>query len=317
MEAVDFGQERDNVIEGFLRNRRKTEELCAPLGVEDYLMSVTEDTSPPKWHLAHTSWFLENFILKKFQPGYEPHHPEFSFLFNSYYKTIGSYLPKLKRNILSRPSLEEVYNYRKRMTKAVKDLVEKTDSETYQKIRTILEIGIHHEYQHQELLLMDIKRSFFESPLKPLYQNTLPDHHEKEFSEATWLEIPEDLYRVGVSKYSSGFSYDNEGDGHFVWIDRFLLSSHLVTNDDYLAFMEDGGYENPKFWLSDGWDLKEREGWNHPLYWIKEGQDYWTMTLSGLRPLDLAAPVVHVSYYEAQAFAHWRNCRLPTEFEWV
>jgi ergothioneine biosynthesis protein EgtB len=316
MGTLDITESRDALLDVFLLNRQQTEMICEPLGKEDFLLSVTEDTSPPKWHLAHTSWFFENFILQKFKPGYEPHQQEFNFLFNSYYKKMGSYLPKHKRQVISRPSVDEVMRYRHHVTREVAAFLESVDYQRYQALRPILEIGIHHEQQHQELLLMDIKRNFFENPLRPKYQNSITESHECDFLETSWQEIPEDLYKIGLPKDTQEFAYDHEKDAHFVWLDRFLLASHLVTNDEYMAFIDEGGYDNPSLWLSDGWEMKERMNWEHPLYWVKDGQRWWTMTLYGMMPLDLAAPVVHVSYYEAQAYAQWKGCRLPTEFEW-
>lgn len=300
------------LVEAFLAVRNKTESLCVPLGPEDYMLSVTEDTSPPKWHLAHTTWFFEHFILEKYKKGYESFNPEFNFLFNSYYKQIGVYLPKSKRAYLSRPTTEEIYQYRHYVTDQVYKLIEV--SGIAEEIYKILEIGINHEQQHQELLLMDIKRNFFENPLRPKYASQVYLHAQN--SEAQWHTFHSGLVKVGIPREYVPFAYDNEKDQHNVWLESFMLSSHLVTNDEFLAFMEDGGYEDPKYWLSDGWDFKEKENWKAPLYWDKQGDAWWTMTLSGMVPLELSAPVVHVSYYEAQAYAKWKGCRLPTEAEW-
>lgn len=306
---------REELLNRFLVVRKRTELLCEPLSYEDYVISATEDTSPPKWHLAHTSWFFENFILQRYKRGYESFKPEFHFLFNSYYRRLGSFLPKSKRGILSRPSVEEVLQYRKIVTDTVYAFVSMAREEEYQKIKRILHLGINHEEQHQELLLMDIKRNFYENPLRPQYMNHqtttsyMNSHHQ-------WHNLPSGLITVGVSKNSEGFAYDNEKDAHSHWIESCMISSHLVNNDEYAAFIDEGGYDNPMLWLSDGWDLKEKEGWEHPLYWERHDQEWWTMSLAGMVPLDLSAPVIHVSYYEAQAFAHWKGCRLPTEFEW-
>lgn len=302
------------LAEKFLNVRKVTEDLCLPLADEDYCISVTEDTSPPKWHLAHTSWFFERFILQKFQGSYEPFRPEFNFLFNSYYKRIGSFLPKSKRSVLSRPTIEEVIQYRHFVTDAVMDLLHLRDPQENGDLLKILEIGINHEQQHQELLLMDIKRNFYENPLRPHYQNQV--FTSGEMGEEEWKRFHSGLVEIGVPLEYQTFAFDNEKDQHKVWIDNFQLSSHLITNDEYLAFIDEGGYDNPRFWLSDGWDYKEKENWQHPLYWEKDGQNWWVMTLSGMVPLELSAPVVHVSFYEAMAFARWRGARLPTEAEW-
>lgn len=298
----------------FMMVRKKTEDLCLPLADEDFTLSVTEDTSPPKWHLAHTSWFLEHFILRKFVHNYESYRPEFNFLFNSYYKRIGSYLPKTKRGFLSRPTVEEIFIYRQYVTEEVLSLTESIRYEDEGNFLKILEIGINHEQQHQELLLMDIKRNFFENPLRPRYHNEVLISGEIE--ECEWRTFHSGLVKIGIPTEYQEFAFDNEKDQHQVWLESYRLASHLVTNDEYIAFIEEGGYENPAFWLADGWEFKEKEKWEHPLYWEKSGPDWWVMTLSGMVPLELSAPVAHVSYYEAMAFAKWRGCRLPTEEEW-
>ncbi len=310
-----YHYQKEALIEFFLSVRRTTEALVKPLVYEDYIVSVTEDTSPPKWHLAHTSWFFENFVLKRIKKNYEPFRVEYGFLFNSYYRSLGGYLTKSKRNILSRPTVIEIMEYRHVITQTVVAQVESLEEEKFYLIKDVLELGIHHEQQHQELLLMDIKRNFFENPLRPHYS---PDHSHGPFvnSEPVWQNIPSGIVQIGVEKSSKEFAFDNERDSHKQWIESCMISSHLVSNDEYLAFIEEGGYDNPLLWLSDGWDLKEKEKWCHPLYWEKDGQKWWNFTLSGMMPLDLSAPVVHVSYYEAMAFAKWKGARLPTEFEW-
>lgn len=298
----------------FLETRRRTEELCHPLAKDDFMLSVTEDTSPPKWHLAHTSWFFERFVLQKFKNAYESYRPEFNFLFNSYYKHAGSYLKKSKRNVISRPTIDEVIQYRNFVTESVMSLLGTTGIENHGDILRVLEVGIHHEQQHQELLLMDIKRNFFENPMRPQYQKEV--YSQGDISEIEWREFNEGVVRIGVPENYQSFAFDNERPQHQVWLDSFQLCSRLVTNDEYAAFIDEGGYMNPKLWLSDGWEFKEKEDWQRPLYWEKQGQNWWVMTLSGMIPLDLSAPVVHVSYYEAQAFAKWKGVRLPTEAEW-
>lgn len=303
------------VVNRFQSVRSTTEQLCRPLVHEDFVLSVTADTSPPKWHLAHTTWFFENFILKRLNRSYEPYRNEFNFLFNSYYKRLGLYLSKDKRNVLSRPTTQEIFEYRKVVTNKVIDELHRLDEGELNEIMEVLELGINHEQQHQELLLMDIKRNFYENPLRPKYN---PDHSHGpyESSEVIWHNIPSGIVDIGVSKSSNEFAYDNEKDLHQQWIESCMISSHLVTNEEYLEFIEEGGYENPLLWLSDGWDLKEKEGWHAPLYWEKDRHDWWVFTLGGMMPVDPEAPVVHVSYYEAMAFAHWKGARLPSEFEW-
>lgn len=303
------------VINRFQAVRSTTEQLCKPLVHEDFVLAVTADTSPPKWHLAHTTWFFETFILRKLNKSYEPYRNEFNFLFNSYYKRLGLYLSKDKRNVLSRPTTQEIFEYRKVITSKVIEAVHELNNEEFLDILDTLELGIHHEQQHQELLLMDIKRNFYENPLRPKY-NSDHSHGPYEGTDVVWHNLPSQLVEIGVPKHSQEFAFDNEKDMHQQWIESCMLSSHLITNDEYLAFIDEGGYDNPLLWLSDGWDVKEREGWTAPLYWEKEGQEWWVFTLGGMMPLDPAAPVVHVSFYEAMAFAKWKGARLPTEYEW-
>ena len=303
-----------HLIEQFRTVRKCTESLCSPLAAEDYLVSVTEDTSPPKWHLAHTSWFFEHFILEKFDPGYECYNPEYNFLFNSYYKQIGEFLPKSKRGFISRPTIQEVYGYRRVITESVVSFLYSLNAAHAGEVLKVLEVGINHEQQHQELLLMDIKRNFFENPLRPKYSNEVFMHGQN--VESKWITFHAGLVQIGIPLEYQTFAYDNEKNQHKVWLESFMLSDHLVTNDEYVNFIEEGGYQNPKFWLSDGWDHKEKEKWSAPLYWEKKEDVWWTMSLSGMVPLELSAPVVHVSFYEAMAFAKWKGCRLPTESEW-
>ena len=306
---------KQRLLQKFIRVRQATEDLCAPLEPEDFMVSATPDTSPPKWHLAHTTWFFENFVLKFLHRDHEPYREEFNFLFNSYYKRLGHFLSKDKRSVLSRPSVAEIMKYRHAITDAIIDEVAALPPQEFARVRDTFELGINHEEQHQELLLMDVKRNFFENPVRPKYH--AEEHlHEVHTQAQRWHNIPSGLVRVGVPKASPEFAFDNEKDVHSQWIESFMLSSHLVTNREYLAFIEEGGYDNPLLWLSDGWETKEKEKWEHPLYWEKEGQSWWVMTLAGMLPLDPDAPVVHVSFYEAMAYAKWKGCRLPTEFEW-
>ena len=305
----------DAILNWFESVRRTTEELCSPLAEEDFVLSATAETSPPKWNLAHTTWFFENFILKRLNRSYAPYKDEYSFLFNSYYKESGVFLRKEKRGILSRPSIHDIMEYRHAITKRVVETLHRLKEKEFEDIFETFELGIHHEQQHQELLLMDIKRNFYENPLRPKYisdQSHTPYHA----SETVWHNLPSGLTEIGVSKKSTPFAFDNERDLHNQWIESCMISSHLVTNDEYMSFIDEGGYDNPLLWLSDGWDLKIKEGWSAPLYWEKNGGQWWIFSLAGMIPLDPAAPVCHVSFYEAKAFAKWKGARLPTEFEW-
>ena len=313
--AKEYHSRAEAILERFQAVRTTTEELCKPLVHEDYVLSVTQDTSPPKWHLAHTTWFFENFILKKLNRSYEPYRVEFNFIFNSYYKVLGNYLPKDKRNVLSRPTVNEVLEYRHAITKQVMGKLGSLSEEKFMEILPNLELGIQHEQQHQELLLMDIKRNFYENPLRPKYN---PDHSHGpyETSDVVWHNIPSGLSKIGVDKKSPEFAFDNEKDCHHQWIESCMISSHLVTNEEYAAFIDEGGYDNPLLWLSDGWEVRQKENWTAPLYWEKDGRNWWVFTLGGMMPIDPEAPVVHVSFYEAMAFARWKGARLPTEYEW-
>lgn len=311
----EYFSELETTLNWFQTVRRTTEELCRPLQDEDYLLSVTKDTSPPKWHLAHTTWFFENFVLKRLDRSYVPYRTEYSFLFNSYYRRVGFYLDKDKRQVLSRPSIKEIYQYRRFITDRVVDKIHSLTEKSFADIFDVFELGIHHEQQHQELLLMDIKRNFYENPLRPKFHG----HHGPAVyqpSEATWHNIPSGLSLIGVSKNSTEFAFDNEMDAHNQWIESCMLSSHLVTNDEFVAFIDHGGYDNPLLWHADGWEIKQRENWTAPLYWEKDGSKWWVYTFSGMEPLDVTAPVAHVSFYEASAFAKWKGARLPSEFEW-
>ena len=295
--------------------RALSETLCAPLSPEDMILSATPETSPPKWHLAHTTWFFENFILKAHEKNYSPHHSRFDFLFNSYYESVGSFLPKKERALISRPNVSEVFDYRHSVDERLHAVLKSASSDDRMKILPILEIGIHHEQQHQELLLMDIKRNFFASPIFPVYQANLPAiHSDSESISPEWQAVTGGLIEIGNN--GETFHYDNETSRHQVWIEPFYLSSHLVNNREFLEFVESGAYQNPKYWLSDAWEWIKNNQIRHPLYWLSLESGWREMTLGGLLPLSLETPVSHVSYYEAQAYANWKGCRLPTEFEW-
>jgi ergothioneine biosynthesis protein EgtB len=285
------------------------------LDIEDYLLCVTEDTSPPKWHLAHTTWFFENFILMKYLRTYASYSSEFNYLFNSYYRHVGEYLPKSSRRFITRPSVDDIYSYRKYVNTCVSLLLENADVHLLDEIEELVELGINHEQQHQELLLMDIKRNFFSNPLYPIYKNNSDPVLERP-GTGEFRHLENGISFVGHDERSNKFGYDNESGRHQYFLESFCLSTELVTNEEYLEFIDAGGYENPLCWLSDGWDRKVKEDWQYPLYWIRNGSGWFHMTLGGVKPLPLTAPVVHLSYYEAQAYAHWKGCRLPTEFEW-
>jgi ergothioneine biosynthesis protein EgtB len=293
--------------------RRFTEHLCEPLTVEDYVIQSMPDVSPTKWHIAHVTWFWETFLLLPALPGYQSLHPQYAYLFNSYYNTLGQRHCRPKRGLISRPTVKETYAYRRYVDEHVFDLLEKLDEGRLSELSPIMTLGLHHEQQHQELMLTDIKHVFSCNPLYPAYVEQAPTRIAS-VPPLEWVSFPEGLHWIGHK--GDGFAFDNEGPRHREFVQSFQLASRLVTNGEYLSFMEDGGYENPLLWLSEGWATVQQEEWQAPLYWEKRDGRWWMMTLSGLREVDPAEPVCHVSYFEAEAYARWADARLPYEAEW-
>ena len=290
--------------------RRHTEALCEPLTVEDYGVQPFADASPPKWHLAHTTWFFETFLLKAFAPGYKTFHPAFEHLFNSYYNGIGEPFPRPQRGTLSRPTVAQVRAYREHVDAAMAPLLAASDAE----IESRIELGLHHEQQHQELILTDLKANLGANPLRPAYAANAPTPAP---TAATLAFRRFDGGKVAIGHApEAGFSFDNERPRHAVWLDEFAIANRLTTNGEYLAFMEDGGYETPSLWLSEGWQWRCERGVAAPMYWRRQADGWWEYRLDGEAPVAAAAPVAHVSYFEADAFARWAGCRLPTEAEW-
>lgn len=293
----------------YQHTRALSEELVSGLSEADAQIQSMEDASPAKWHLAHTSWFFETLVLAR-QPGYRPFHPQFNYLFNSYYQGIGAQYARPQRGLLSRPSLEEILQYRRHVDCHMAGVL---SGDQGVQLAPIIELGIHHEQQHQELLLMDIKHAFFHNPLYPAYSiRALPEPAPQ--SELRWLDVDEGLYCIGHD--NNGFAFDNEQPRHQQYLQTFKLASRLVTNGEYRQFIRDGGYDNPLLWLSDGWAWRQRSGRTTPLYWLQTEQGWQEFTLHGCQPLEDNRPLVHLSYYEAQAFAQWAGCRLPFEAEW-
>ena len=306
------GRNAVSLVDAYRRVRADSEALCAPLRTEDYCIQTMPDVSPAKWHLAHTSWFFETFILLPYLAGYRVHHPAYDHLFNSYYLTHGQPFARPARGSLSRPTVAEIYAYRAAIDDAMGRLLER-DGEVSSELATLVTLGLHHEQQHQELLLTDIKHVFGQNPLRPVYREP-PAAPERGAPALSWRSYPGGLYHIGHA--GEGFAYDNEGPRHRVWLEPFELASRPVTNAEYLAFMADGGYREPRLWLSDGWATLQAQGWQAPLYWERRDDAWWYMTLGGMQPVDPQAPVCHVSQYEAQAFAAWAGRRLPGEAEW-
>jgi len=294
--------------------RQQSLKLCSPLEVEDYQVQPMDDASPPKWHLAHVTWFFETFLLKTMRAGYQPFHPQYEVLFNSYYNGIGKAHPRAKRGFLSRPLLEEVLAYREYVDEAMLSLLSGALADD---VLFAVALGLHHEQQHQELILTDLKYNLGNNPLKPVYLPAQPKQ-VKSAMPLTWHDYAGGLVEIGAKEHG-GFVYDNEKPRHKVYLDPFQLASRTVTNGEFLGFVRDGGYDRPELWLSDGWAHLAALGperWRGPLYWREDGDEVLEYTLAGEAPLDLQAPVCHVSGFEADAYARWCNARLPTEAEW-
>lgn len=307
-EAVPPG---DELALRYRRVRSQSEALCAPLVTEDYCIQTMADVSPPKWHLAHVTWFFEQFVLLPNLAGYQVHDPIYDFLFNSYYETHGTPFPRPRRGLLSRPTVEQVHAYRAHVDQAMETLLGEPALPPQTMFR--IELGLHHEQQHQELLLTDIKHILAFNPLRPAYRpDALPPAAPAPALQ--WVEFPAGVREIGHG--GDGFAYDNETPRHPVYAGAFALASRPVTNGEFLAFMADGGYQRPEFWLSDGWSTVRRENWSAPLYWEQRDGRWHYMTLTGMQPVDEHAAVCHVSLYEADAYARWAGKRLPTEAEW-
>ena len=291
-----------------------TEVLAEPIGPEDAAIQSMPDASPTKWHLGHTSWFFEAFVLAK-APGFQPYDERYGFLFNSYYESMGPRHPRDRRGVLSRPTLAEVLAYRQSVDERMAELFTRLASmpDAPSLLETV-RVGLEHERQHQELLLTDILHLFSLNPLEPAYRTSAPQPSGKRAPSLRWHAKPEGIFEIGDK--NSDFAYDNERPAHRVYLQSFEIANRLVTNREYLAFIEDGGYERPELWLAEGFAVASSQGWKAPLYWRKREGQWACFTLHGLLPLDLEAPVTHVSFYEADAFARWYGARLPTEQEW-
>jgi ergothioneine biosynthesis protein EgtB len=298
-------------IEGYRAVRSATEMLAAPLSPEDQTVQSMPDVSPTKWHRAHVTWFFEQFVLMPYQAGYRPVDERYLYLWNSYYEGVGPRHPRPQRGLLSRPGVGEVTAYRETIDAAMEDILGRSLPAS---VRDRIELGLHHEQQHQELLLMDIKHVLGTNPLGPAYRLTRPPAGEDP-GPPGWIGYDGGLREVGAPA-GPHFAFDNESPPHPEWVAAFELADRLVTAGEWLGFMDDGGYRRPELWLSDGWAAVRAGGQEAPLYWQRDGADWSVFTLYGPARLDPALPVVHVSYYEADAFARWRGARLPTEAEW-
>jgi len=313
-QAARTGSEAEpELLRRYLQVRGFSKKICETLEPEDCVIQTMPEASPTKWHLAHTSWFFETFVLKQFFPDYQSLHPQYAFLFNSYYNAVGPFYSRLHRGLLSRPTVKEVFHYRSDIDLLVSELIESADEPLLAKLEPVITLGLHHEQQHQELMLTDIKSVFWQNPLRPAFRIRNRKQAES-VSAAQWIQFKEGVYWVGHQ--GPGFSYDNEGPRHRVFIQRFELASRLVANAEFLAFIEDGGYRRSELWLSLGWNIVKERGWDAPLYWEKRDGKWHAMTLAGMTELVPEEPVCHVSLFEADAFARWSGVRLPTEEEW-
>lgn len=306
-----YHEARGSRSEQYLSIRQTTRVLAAPLSAEDCAIQSMPDASPVKWHLAHTTWFFETFVLEPHQPGYRAFDPAYRVLFNSYYNAVGDKHPRPERGMLSRPALCDVLAYRQHVDSAMFDLLatERFPAE----IDTLVELGLHHEQQHQELILTDVKHLLSRNPLKPAYEKqwTLTPIRA---CERTWIRFEGGLRDIGHD--GSGFCFDNETPRHRVWVVPFQIASHPVTHGDFIEFIDDGGYQRPELWLSDGWDAVNAQRWHAPQYWERRDGRWHTFTLHGEMPVEANTPICHVSFFEADAFARWAGSRLPSEAEW-
>ncbi len=301
------------LAERYATVRAFTESLCQGLATEDYVVQSMPDVSPTKWHLAHTSWFFETFVLRPHLRGYRPIDETYAYLFNSYYVNAGERHCRAQRGYISRPTVAEVYEYRRHVDAAMDTLLEQADEPLLAVLEPLVTLGIHHEQQHQELLLTDIKHVFSVNPLRPAYRATSVQR-ASDPGPVRWVRFDESVEWIGHD--GDGFAYDNEGPRHRQIVHAFELADRLVTNGEFLEFMKDGGYRRPDLWLSMGWATVESNGWTEPFYWERRDGEWWTYTLGGMRPVDPHEPVCHLSYFEADAYARWAGARLPTEAEW-
>ncbi len=295
--------------------RQATMGLCDPLAVEDHVPQSMTTASPAKWHLAHTSWFFEEFILRHHLPGYDHFHPRYSYLFNSYYNAVGDRVARPERGLMTRPTLNEVRRYREHVDRRMLDLLAGPAVEADHRLSFLFTLGLNHEQQHQELILTDIKHLLSLNPLQPVYgEAAAPGGPATAPGPAGWLSVAEGLQQIGHK--GDGFAFDNESPRHTRFVAAFGIADRLVTCGEYMGFIDDGGYRRPELWLDEGWAVVRERGWAAPLYWTAENDHWQLFTLNGPRQVEAAEPVCHVSFFEADAFARWAGARLPGEAEW-
>ena len=298
-----------SLLDTYNHIRKRTEEICNPLNTEDYIPQPVNFVSPPKWHLAHTSWFFEEFILKKHLPDYKVFDEDFCFLFNSYYNNVGERTFRAERGNITRPTVAQVYEYRAYIDMHMQLLLQLKDPQVHE----LVELGLNHEQQHQELLITDLKYILSGNPLFPVYDEDVEWENQKD-SATGFTSFNEGVYEIGFNDES--FSFDNEHGRHKVYLEEFEIANALVTNKEFMEFMDAGGYSNFNFWLNEGWAWVNQNNINTPLYWHKINGQWKQFTLAGLQDIDPDAVVTHISFYEASAYAEWKKMRLPTEFEW-
>ena len=298
-----------NLLERYKETRTRFETICRPLKTEDYSVQPALFVSPPKWHLAHSTWFFEQFVLCEYDKNYQVYNDDFAYLFNSYYNNAGKRVLRPNRGLMTRPTVDEVVQYRTYVDTKIEEFLNDNPSK---KALEVLELGLNHEQQHQELFYYDIKYILGNQPTFPTLQT---EFQLKELpSNSEFLKMEEDIYEIGHQ--GSGFAYDNELGRHKVYLENFEISAHLVSNRDFLEFIEDGGYQNFNLWHAEGWDFVKQNEIQAPEYWHKDQGVWKCYTLNGYSEIDLNKPVSHISFYEAFAYAEWKGMRLPTEFEW-
>ncbi|MEX1003020.1 MAG: ergothioneine biosynthesis protein EgtB [Crocinitomicaceae bacterium] len=298
-----------SLIEHFTETRKRTEGLCQPLEIEDYSVQPIQDVSPPKWHLAHSTWFFEQFVLHPHHKGYNLFHEDYAYLFNSYYNNVGERVLRANRGLITRPTVEAVYAYRQHVTKNMTDYLQ---TDPPDKVREIIELGINHEEQHQELLAYDIKYILGYQPTFPVFETDM--HLTEEKWKHEWLSFDSGIAKIGYE--GKGFRFDNEEKRHKVHLQSFEISNKLITNGEYLEFIQNGGYEDFNLWHAPGWDFINENKIKAPLHWHKKDNEWMLYHYNGLEKINPDLPVMHISIYEAYAFAEWKELRLPTEAEW-
>ena len=303
-----------NLLQRYRETRALTERLCEPLATEDYVVQSMPDASPTKWHLGHTTWFFETFVLGPHEPGFTPYDDAFAYVHNSYYESVGARHPRAQRGMLTRPTVDQVYAYRSSVDDRMAEFLA-SEVAAQSEVLDLVELGVNHEKQHQELLLTDLQHLLSLSPLRPPLTGPAPSHTVAP-PASKYVEHEGGLFEVGHPLNGDGFAFDNEGPLHRVYLDAFAIAALPVTAEAFLEFIDAGGYRRPELWLSDGWATVQREGWSAPLYWENVSGSWQRFSLYGMIPVDPGAPVCHVSYYEADAFARWKGARLPYEAEW-